>query len=397
MTEPGRPARQPLRLAFVGDVGLCLRVPELLRRSVTAADAPDFVRRLRAADLAFANLEAALHDEPQRFPQVRTLGDVAHAPLLRDLGLDVVTLANNHVLDVGPEGLDATRRALDALGIGHFGAGDDLEAALRPLIVERGGWTIGFVGFVEGRPVTHKYAARRNTPGAAYLDAELIRDAVTGLRPQVDLLVVSFHQGVNYVHYASPRQREFVREAVEAGADLVIGHHPHVLQGWQTWERSDASGQAIVFYSLGEFLWDPQVGDVVEPRWDAARRKTAIVEVTVVPQENAVVSKAPFRLDVQVVPYQRTERFELCERTGADAEEFREWWNEISAIYDAYDPQIYLDAAGQGVVQHTVKVLGHNLLRGNLRYLVRSASRIRGRHLAIAWAHLRRRLRGASR
>ena len=384
--------RQPLRLAFVGDVGLCLRVPELLRRAVSAEEPPSFIRRLRSADLSFGNLEAALHDDPSKFPNVRTLGHTGDAPLLRELGLDVVTLANNHVLDVGPEGLELTRRTLDDLGIRHFGAGQDLDHALQPLVMEVHGWRIGFVGFVEGRPVTHKYAARRNAPGAAYLDAGLIRNAVTELRSRVDLVVVSFHQGVNYVHYASPRQREFVREAVDAGAHLVIGHHPHVLQGWHRWPRGDGSGEAPVFYSLGEFLWDPQVGDVVEPRWDAARRKTAILEITV---EDAASAAPSF--GVRIIPYQRTEAFELQELEGSEAEAFHAWWKDISDVYENYDPKIYLEAAGQGVVQHTLKVLKYNLLRGNVKFLLGSASRLRGRHLAIAWAHLRRRLFGASR
>jgi len=375
---------RPIRLAFVGDIGINRRVPAMLRSGLGTDPPPPYVTQLRGADIAFANLEipfcraADVDDDPD----VKTRAQVEDAPLLRDLGFDLVTLANNHVTDGGPEALQLTRDTLDELGISWFGAGDDLEDAVRPVVIEKQGVKIGFVGFVEGRAHTHPHIVHRDQPGAAPLDHELIRKTVTALRPQVDLLCVSLHQGVNYVSYASPRQREFVRTAVDSGADLIIGHHPHVLQGW---ERID---KALVFYSLGEFLFDPDVGNVVDPRWDKARRQTGLLEVDYLPGQP---------LSFTFSPYRREENFLIRPLEGAAADRFHQWFDEISRVYENYDPSLYLEAASQGVTQHALKVLLYNLRRGNIRYLLGALSRLRGRHLRIAWAHFTKRFARSTR
>ena len=378
MKSEGRQTPTSTRLAFVGDVGLAHRIPEALRRSLAASEPPSFLKKLRDADLAFANLEFPFCATTDDDPSLKTRANQRDATLLNELGIDVVCLANNHLMDGGPEGLTTTRATLREIGIASFGAGETLDEATRPAILERNGIKIGFLGFVDGRPRTHDYIVRRDRGGAAPLDKKLITNSVRALRPDVDLLVVSLHQGVNYVPYASPRQREFNQVAVDAGADLVIGHHPHVIQG------HERMGDALVFYSLGEFLFDPSVGNVVEPRWEEVRRKTCLLEVDFTPDHPFVFT---------VTPYRRDDDFEVRELKGADAGEFHRYFTEISKVYEDYNPRLYLETAGEGVVVHTLKVLLYNLKRGNVGWLLGSLSRLRGRHLLIAWSFLRRRRR----
>lgn len=372
--EPKRPPNGGVRLAFVGDIGLSARVAEMLRR-----EDPAFVPLLREADLAFANLEVPLLGPAGAHASLKIRGEVADAPLLRKIGISVVSLANNHILDAGPEGLASTRSALRDLEIETIGAGASLDEALRPVILERRGIRIGWLAWAEGAASTHRYIARKDRPGAAPLEETAIRRSVTELRPQVDLLCVSVHQGVNYVHYASPRQRRFAQVAAEAGADLVIGHHPHVLQGWER------IGRTLVFHSLGEFLWDPHVGNVVESRWNEARRRTAVLTIDVAPGRASGFTFHPFRA---------ADDFRLLALSGEERARFDAWMGEISAVYADYDPSVYLEAADQGLVEHWLKVVRFNLRQGNVRYFTGILSRVRGRHLQIGWTHLKRKLRG---
>lgn len=370
-----RQTERPVRLAFVGDVGLARRIPEALRRSLKDPDPPSYFKKLRDADLAFANLEFPFCAASAGGSPRKTLAREGDATLLTDLGIDVVCLANNHIMDGGPEGLRTTQATLHDLGIAACGAGGTIEEATRPAVLERNGIRIGFLGFVDGRAPTHSYIVRRDRGGAAPLDKNLISSSVKALRPDVDLLIVSLHQGVNYVPYASPRQRAFNQVAVAAGADLVVGHHPHVIQG------HERMGNALAFYSLGEFLFDPSIGDVVDPRWEEARRKTCLIEVDFTRGQP---------LAFTVTPYRREDDFEVREVEGADAEEFSRYFTEISRVYEDYDPRLYVEAAGEGVVPHALKVLLYNLKRGNVGWLLGSLSRLRGRHLLIAWSYLKR-------
>jgi len=367
-----------IELAFVGDVALCGRTPEKLREQLSNTQVPKFISHLRKADLSFANLEVPLCHIPASSNGLRELAQVEDASLLRDLGISVCSLANNHVFDAGAEAVLGTRKVLKELEIAAVGAGANLEEALQPVIIDKKGVKIGFLAFTEGRAYTHDYIARRNRAGAPPLDARLIRRSVKNLRSRVDLLCVSLHYGLNYVHYASPRQRDFAREAALAGADIIIGHHPHVLQGYER------IGRCLVFYSLGEFLFDPNLGRVVEPQWEQKRGVTGILKVL---WERGQVKE--FRM----IPFQRDPHFHLVSLEKRQNEEFQKWFAEISSIYEDYDPKTFYEATDCGIAEHAFKVLAYNLKKGNLSYLVGSLVRIRGRHLRIAWTYFFNRMR----
>lgn len=207
---------------------------------------------IQGADLAFANLESPIGDEGHfinmfQAPAAAMQG-VAFA------GFDVVSLANNHTLDYHIEGMYETMRLLREFGIDWVGAGANIQEARKPLIREIGGVKLGFLSYTEmwfvhaREPIS--WQATDEEPGVAPAELELIVEDVENLRDLVDVVIVSVHWGKEYVHEPTNEQRALARAAVDAGADLVLGHHPHVLQGIEFYNGG------VIAYSLGNFVFD---------------------------------------------------------------------------------------------------------------------------------------------
>lgn len=204
---------------------------------------------LRAADLAFVNLESPLCPQgPYGEPGTMVLRARPEAVrTLAEAGVDVVSLANNHALDCGARGLLLTRERLAEAGIAAVGAGESFEAAHGGAVLERGGLRVGFLAYT--------YAARNDWPGArgavvAGLDPSQLEADIRALRARSDVVVVSLHAGTEYSPRPHPEQQRFARRAVGAGAHLILGHHPHVRQ------PSEPHGSARIFYSLGNLVFD---------------------------------------------------------------------------------------------------------------------------------------------
>jgi poly-gamma-glutamate capsule biosynthesis protein CapA/YwtB (metallophosphatase superfamily) len=159
----------------------------------------------------------------------------------------VLNLANNHVGDFGRVATVDTVRAVERLGMRAVGAGPDLHRALAPQIVERLGLRVAFVGFSEIAPI--EFAAGDDSPGTAWASAESITRAVRAARRLADVVVATFHWGIEKATYETAEQRALAQAAVAAGAQLVIGAHPHVLQPLRR------EGAALVAYSLGNFVF----------------------------------------------------------------------------------------------------------------------------------------------
>jgi poly-gamma-glutamate capsule biosynthesis protein CapA/YwtB (metallophosphatase superfamily) len=246
---------RPLRLAAVGDVNLG-DAPG----AAIAAEGPRYPwesagRALRQADIAFGNLECAVSERGAPFPKQYNFrgSPAALAGLRRHAGIDVLNLANNHVGDFGPDALVDTVRGVERLGMRAVGAGPDLRRALRPQVVERLGLRIAFVGFSNILPV--EFAAGPGRPGVAWATPEAVGRAVRAARERADVVVATFHWGIEKAPYETADQAELARVAADAGAQLVIGAHPHVLQPLRR------TGAALVAYSLGNFVFGAQSSD----------------------------------------------------------------------------------------------------------------------------------------
>lgn len=173
--------------------------------------------------------------------------------LFQEMEIDAVTLANNHALDFGKEALLDSCEVLDGAGILHTGAGADLERAKEPVFFEQDGLRIGMIGATRVIPEAG-WAAGNNHPGmlATYDPAVLLKE-ISELRTTCDYVIVYVHWGIERAYLPQEYQRTLGKQYIEAGADLVIGSHPHVLQGVEYYQ-----GKPIV-YSLGNFVFGSSI------------------------------------------------------------------------------------------------------------------------------------------
>ena len=202
---------------------------------------------LRDADIAFANLETPLSDDARWSGAFRTPS--AFADALAWAGIDIVATANNHSLDAEGEGLLDTIDHLRRAGVGHAGTGRDLADARRPYIVERGGLRVAFLAYAQFVNDGGSSFATPSQSGVVPMDPLLIREDIARVRDRVDFVAVSFHWGIENSQDVHPGMRAFAHEVLDAGADAILGHHPHVPRGIEV-----RDGKPIV-YSMGNFIF----------------------------------------------------------------------------------------------------------------------------------------------
>lgn len=224
--------------------------------------------------LFIANLEGSVPASPQRVGRRSLLS--LDPCRLRDLAVSKTTiciLANNHVTDYGPAGVLATLQAVREAGMQPLGAGATLQEARQPVILQVGDRRLGLLAYADSRAHVGSWVAGETTPGVAPLFAEWVVDDVSRLRHSVDDLWLFLHWGREYIRFPEPEQRALAREFVRAGATLVVGTHPHLLQGWERVEG------ASVYYSLGNFIF-PSVpyADGTVFRWDSVCRQGIILK-----------------------------------------------------------------------------------------------------------------------
>ncbi len=205
---------------------------------------------LSGADLALANLENPVLQDAEWNPSGTTFhGDLRLLPIVEGFGIDGVTLANNHILDAGAEGLQETMGHLDGAGISYAGAGMNLSSAREPMIFDLGGLTVGVLSH-QNVPYYEWSWAQENAPGTAPLIEDVLREDIRALQDEVDFTIVMPHWGEEYTATPEPGQEELARAAVEAGADLVAGGHAHWPKGMEVHQEKP------VFYGTGNFLFD---------------------------------------------------------------------------------------------------------------------------------------------
>jgi poly-gamma-glutamate capsule biosynthesis protein CapA/YwtB (metallophosphatase superfamily) len=174
--------------------------------------------------------------------------DPAWAEQLRISGFRVMSLANNHTMDFGVEGLLCTMDTLRKSGIGFVGAGKNMEEACRPLFLECGEQKLAFLARTSVIVTSPSYASR-TMPGVAFLDISDTKTAIKECRKQADIVILMLHWGIEHYSFPSPEQRKLAQELINAGTDLILGHHPHVLQGIERFNKG------LVCYSLGNFIF----------------------------------------------------------------------------------------------------------------------------------------------
>jgi poly-gamma-glutamate synthesis protein (capsule biosynthesis protein) len=201
---------------------------------------------LRGADIAFINLEAPLSDRAEQIGGF--LMPTTFAGALARARIDVVSTANNHMLDAETTGLHDTLDALAAAGIGAAGSGRDLAEARRPLILERKGQRLAFLAYSQSSNVETGFALPERA-GVAPLDPELIDTDVRTLASDGHTVIVSLHWGIENTSDVHTKEREIARRIIDAGARLVLGHGPHVPRGVESYRGG------MIIYSLGNLVF----------------------------------------------------------------------------------------------------------------------------------------------
>jgi hypothetical protein len=259
-SSPAAMAQPPgeITLVFAGDIML----DELPGLAVGQGEDPfaHFAQLLDGADLAVGNLECAVAeggkaaDKPFTFRAHPRVLDV----VARHFG--AVSLANNHSADFGAAGLLETMARLRAAKIAFFGAGQDLSEAHQPLILERKGLRVALLGYEEFQP--RGFEAGPTTPGVAWSeDEQILRDMRAARAGGAHIVIPVIHWGWEHEPLPCPRQRRLARMLIDAGADAVVGGHPHVTQGAEIY-----NGKPIV-YSLGNFVFNGFESEAANTGW----------------------------------------------------------------------------------------------------------------------------------
>lgn len=373
-----------LTIAFCGDVMLGGEVAARMGRSTVSAWLEQVSGAWRDADLLIGNLESPCVSRARPvegpLPEIIFHASAGRVEELAAAGFGAVSLANNHILNCGADGLRETMAALQRCGVHYAGAGLNLREALRPALIPVRGGIVGLVAFCYGPP------AGRNTAGAAPHDRSCMREALRRARRQADIVVAALHDGLEYSDVPPSETRARFRFLAENGADIVVGHHPHVLQGLE-WV-----GKVPVAYSLGDFLFHNSLREVAERNFrrmamglyapeEIARdqekfSRGAILAVRISGAQRSAEWR-PFRQDADLRP-------RLCEGAAKDAD-LRRLTELGAALQDGNDARHRLaDTVMQTVRNHGVAQLG-------LRDLLRLARAPKWRYLprGLRWLYQR--------
>jgi poly-gamma-glutamate capsule biosynthesis protein CapA/YwtB (metallophosphatase superfamily) len=250
--RPSSPAG-PVRVVSGGDVmtdrGVRSYAAQYGSDAVLAGIAP----QLKAGDAALVNLEGSLSTKgsPTTGKDYTFEGSPKMVQALADAGVDVVTVANNHAVDYGPAAFVDSIERLEAAGVKVAGGGKDFSAAHSPAVIRTAeGTTIGFLGYDD--VIWPGFMATGTQAGVAQAvtDMSQVKKDVRAVARRTDYVVVAFHWGFEYTHYPIAQQTSEAHAVIDAGADLVIGSHPHVLQGFESYHG------ALIAYSLGDLVFD---------------------------------------------------------------------------------------------------------------------------------------------
>ncbi len=246
--ERSHAAGQTVTLRAVGDILLGGPMGELMARKGRGYPFAFMKPTLRSADIAFGNLECCISDRGSPIPkQYNFRASPRRTSVLAEVGFKMVSVANNHAWDFGREALSDTVNNVRRVGVQTVGAGTNRWEAHALQILTVRGVRVGFLAYLGLWPPLLPEA--KNAPSLSMATVPVIRHEVRAARPLVDVLIVSLHDGKENSPTPNAHQKELARAAIDAGADLVIGHHPHVVELMERYHRK------VICYSLGNFVF----------------------------------------------------------------------------------------------------------------------------------------------
>lgn len=270
--------QQDISLLFAGDVLLSDHVLQAYDRAGGIHGVLDdgYLQAIGQADFFMVNQEFPFSSRGTQAPdkQFTFRLDPGRVDVFQQIGIDGVTLANNHALDFGQDALLDSCEVLDGAGILHTGAGKNLEEAKQPVIVEINGKRIAVIGATRVIPVADWAAGSQHAGMLATYDPSVLLGEIGELKKENDVVIVYVHWGIERDEMPQEYQRKLGQQYIDAGADLVIGAHPHVLQGIEYYQ-----GKPIV-YSLGNFIFGSSIPRtmLLEVTWKAEKPKAGEYE-----------------------------------------------------------------------------------------------------------------------
>lgn len=247
-------ANKEINMSVVGDILLSRGVGDKIKEEGYEYPYEHVKDIFKDKDIVFGNLECPICDESNpvyKKPQIVFKADSSNTIALKEAGFNILSLANNHTMDQNSIGLISTMNLLNKTNIGYVGAGKSYGNARKPYFVKMNNTVIGFLAYSVFPPEGYIFSPSR--PDVARVDFDKLDKEIQMARENCDFLVLSFHWGNEYEFYPSEYQRELAYKAVDSGADLILGHHPHVLQGIENYRDK------YIFYSLGNFIFDRQI------------------------------------------------------------------------------------------------------------------------------------------
>lgn len=273
--------KKSVRFCAAGDVMLDRGVKGHMERKghdYPYSSVTDFIK---SHDVAFCNLEGPVTDYKKRNKPFAFRCEPGRFDEFMNTGFNIVSLANNHMFDCGPAGVTATITELEGRGLAFAGAGHDRDNSFEAAVMDVNGVKIAVVAFADFFHYIAENKNRLTQPQACYPQVEDVAPAIKAARKLAPFVIVSWHWGEEYKHYPNKRQKMLGRLCVDAGADLVIGHHPHVLQGAEYYKGK------LILYSLGNFVFD---------QYHENRTESAVFSCTI--EDNKI--KDPFLTPVKI-------------------------------------------------------------------------------------------------
>ena len=244
------PNSSEVTMVFVGDIMLSRGIGKIMAEQNNWLYPFEYVREyLQKADLVFGNLEGPISGRGKNQGSIYSFNaDPYAAQGLIDSHFSVLSVANNHIFDYGRDAFLDTLAVLRLSKIDAVGGGISFDDAHRPVIRDVKGTHVAFLGYTNLLP--RSFGEKDSVPATSYLDEEIMKQDINVAKTLADIIVVSFHWGDEYNTKHNDWQERIAREAIDAGASLIIGHHPHVVQEVESYNGG------YIAYSLGNFIFD---------------------------------------------------------------------------------------------------------------------------------------------
>jgi poly-gamma-glutamate synthesis protein (capsule biosynthesis protein) len=249
MSRPQSANNNKVLLSAVGDLAIHGQYDEFIEKHSPHVFFEHVSGFFKNSDIVFGNLETVLSvsGTPKPDKPLCLRGNPLFLEGLKYAGFNVLSLGNNHSFDFGVEGYLDMKEALESSGIHVVGGGRDINDSRRPLIIEKKAIKILFLAYSDKKTGGFNEACD-GTPGVAPLNIEIIKEDIKKHRDSVNCIIVSLHWGEEFNHYPSPQQVVDARAMIDSGADLILGHHSHVLQGIEEYKSG------VIAYNLGSMM-----------------------------------------------------------------------------------------------------------------------------------------------